>query len=187
MLPAAGPVHRLAQLPPTLFQGQTNDCGPYALAAAATSLLSSEVVPSEAARRLRLLRVPLLGATLPWGFVRAAQALGLRARGHWLGRLEDLKRAVDGGSIAAVIVHPDDWGRIPWNALHYRLIVGYRDDPGLPGGGELYFACSGTPTAALPDGRPGNVAVPYARFRAQWHTYLTPRWYAVLSRKGSIG
>ncbi len=177
-----GEVHRLAQLPPALYQGRTNDCGPFALAAAATSLLGTTVPPFDAARRLRLYRVPFLGATLPWGFVSAARALGLMARGHWLGRPEDLKRAVDGGTVAAVIVHPTDWRGIPWYALHYRLVVGYRDDPALPGGGELYFACSGTPAPAFSDSRPGNVAVTYARFRAQWHTYLTPRWWAELRR-----
>ena len=180
----AGPVHRLAQPPIARFQGHANDCGPFALSAAASSLLESEVAPSEAARRLRPFRVPLLGATMPWGFVFAARALGLAARGHWLGRLEDLQRAVDGGIVAAVIVYPNDWGGLPWYALHYRLVVGYRDDPALPGGGELYFACSGTPAPPFADGRPGNVAVSYARFRAQWHTYLTPRWYAELGRKG---
>ena len=178
MPPVAGPVHRLARVPVPLFQGQTNDCGPFALAAAATSLLGSEVTPVDAARRLRFFRVPRLGATLPWGFLFAARALGLAARGHWLGRLDDLKRAVDAGQIAAVIVHPDDWGRLPWHALHYRLVVGYRDDPARPGGGDLYFTCSGTPTPSLPDELPGNVAVSYARFQAQWHTYLTPRWWA---------
>ncbi len=181
-MPPAGQIHRLARPPIARFQGHANDCGPYALAAAATSLRGSEVTPSEAARRLRLFRVPSLGATMPWGFVFAARALGLVAREHLLGHLEDLKRAVDRGEVAAVIVQPNDWGHIPWYALHYRLVVGYRDDPALPGGGELYFACSGSPTPPFPDARPGNVAVTYARFEAQWHTYLTPRWWAALSR-----
>jgi len=183
MPPGATPVHKQARAPIPLFQGQSNDCGPYALAVAATSLLGTEVTPSETARRLRLFRLPWLGATLPWGFVLAASGLGLTVRGRFLGRLEDLKRAVDEGRVAAVVVHPDDWPGVPWFALHYRLVVGYRDDAEIHGGGELYFACSGTPTAVLPDGKPGNVAISYARFRAQWHTYLTPRWYAGLSRR----
>jgi hypothetical protein len=130
--------------------------------------------------------VPLLGATLPWGFVLASRALGLAARGHWLGTLQDLKRAVDSGTVAAVIVHPDDWPGVPWYALHYRLVVGYRDDAAIAGGGELYFACSGTASPGLPDGRPGNVAISYARFGAQWHTYLTPRWWAELAAQTQV-
>jgi hypothetical protein len=174
---------RLATLPPILHQGASNDCGPFALAMAATALLGTAVPPAETARRLRFLRVPFLGATLPWGILFAARGLGLAAHGHWLGRIADLTRLVDLGLVPLVLVHPDDWPSLPWYALHYRVVVGYRDDPSLPGGGELCFACSGSPASALPDGLPGNVAISYAQFQRQWHTYITPRWYADFGRR----
>ena len=175
-----------------MHQGRTNACGPYALAMAAScfpelatppagSGRTGAPSPEEAARRLRLFRVPGIGATMPWGIVLAGRALGLDVRGHWLGRLADLKRCVDAGHPAIVIVHPDDFPSCRWHALHYRVVVGYRDDPSLPGGGELYFACSGARSGCLEDGRPGNVALSYDQFSRQWTTYLTINWYAEVS------
>jgi len=181
-----GGVRHVPILPEIMHQGRTNACGPYALAMAASCFpdlagrtgRTGALSPVETARRLRPFRVPGVGATMPWGIVLAGRALGLDVCGHWLGRLADLKRCVDAGHPAIVVVHPDDFPGCRWHALHYRVVLGYRDDPSLPGGGELYFACSGAWNDSLEDGRPGNVALSYDQFRRQWTTYLTINWYA---------
>lgn len=178
---APGQIRRLPVLPRLTHQGRTNDCGPHALAMAASCYWPGKCDPADAARRLRPFRLPGVGATMPWGIVLAGRWLGLAVRGHWFGKLADLKRCVDAGHPAIVVVHPDDFAGTPWYSLHYRVVVGYLDDPALPGGGELYFACSGAWAEALPGGRPGNVAVSYARFRRQWHTWATVYWYAELA------
>lgn len=179
---APADLQRLRVLPEILQQGQTNACGPYSLAMAASCVWPGRHSPAEIGRRVRLFRVPWLGATLPWGIASAGRSLGLDVRARWLGRIEDLKRCVDVGHPAIVLVHPDERAGCAWYALHYRVLVGYRDDPSLPGGGEFYFACSATRCRALGGGRPGNLALDYAQFRRQWATYLTPNWYAEVTR-----
>jgi hypothetical protein len=174
-------VHRVANAPRIWNQGPRNDCGPYSLAIAADSVCPGRSEPADALRLLRLLRVPGLGATPPWSLRPAGRSLGLIVRGHWLGRIRDLRAAVDAGQPTIILVHPDDVAGCPWYALHYRVVLGYRDDERLPGGGEFYLACSAAASPPFFDGRPGNLAMSYARLSGQWHTYLTPRWYAAVT------
>ncbi len=181
---SAGEIHRLAAQPTIMHQGATNACGPYSLAMAASCFWPGRYGPDVLAERLRLFRVPGVGATIWWGLVLVGRSLGLDVRDHWLGQIADLKACVDANHPAIVLVHPDDFDGTPAYTLHYRVVVGYRDDPALPGGGELYFACSGSWADALGDGRPGNVALSYARFQGQWHTYLTVRWWTEVSLPG---
>jgi hypothetical protein len=175
-------VRRVPGSPRISWQGRTNDCGPHALAMAADCLRPGEVGPEATGRLLRFLRVPGLGATPPWGLGIVAPRIGLTLKGRFFGQIADVRAAVDAGRPAIVIVRPDETSACPWYALHYRVALGYRDAPGLPGGGELYFACSGCGRPPFGDSRPGNLAVDYATFARQWRTWLTPRWYAVVDR-----
>lgn len=173
-------VHALPAQPILYHQGQTNDCGPFSLAIAASCFWPGRYPPADVARRLARYRVPRLGASLPWGLAGVGRALGLSVTTGWLGQLRDLKRCVDGGLPAIVLVHPSDFIGTPWYTLHYRVVVGYRDDVALPGGGEVYFACSGSYAESFGDERPGNVAISYQLLLGQWHTWLTPRWWATV-------
>lgn len=178
-----GAVRRIEGNPRITFQGRTNDCGPHALAIAVDCLRPGEVEPATTLRLLRSLRAPGVGATPPWSLSLVALKVGVTIRNRLFGRVADLCAEIDAGRPILVIVRPDDASIPPWYALHYRVALGYRTDPGLPGGGELYFACSGCGRAPFGDGRPGNLAVDYATFERQWRTWLTPRWYGVVERR----
>jgi hypothetical protein len=168
----------IPKLPLITSQGSANDCGPHALAMAASALLTSSVAPDDCAELLRPYRVPGLGATMPWGIPLVAKQLGLRTRSGILGATSDLVTAIDAGRPVVVLVHPYDFAA-RWYDLHYRVVVGYeRDATGLVV--RWLLACSATPVP--PAGEPGwNLAQGADVFAAQWHTYLVPRWYAVLS------
>lgn len=153
---------------------------------ALTSLLATPPNPFEVTRRLRPWRVPFVGATLPWGVIAVARSFGVKADGHWLGRIGEIERAIDRGRAPVVIVHPDDFGVTPFFTLHYRVVVGYEKTGPEEQDGRLYFACSALPERELfgeSDGlaRPGNLALDYRDFLRQWHTYLTIRFWAELS------
>ncbi|MBI2939609.1 MAG: C39 family peptidase [Chloroflexi bacterium] len=173
---------RLVQLTrpvPYLFQGPANDCGPFALAMVLGGFWPERFSPQHVMSLMRRLRVPMVGATLPWAISVAGSRCGLHVHTHWFGTLDEVKRWVERDCPVLVIVHPDDFRRCPWYALHYRVVVGFRDDADLPGGGELYFRCSAAPPC--PGGEaPGNVTLSHADFQRQWRTWLTPNWYAAV-------
>lgn len=161
---------------PLLQQGLgQNDCGPHAAAMAIGFYRPQECDATLIGRQMRFLRVPLVGATLPWGVTYAIRRHGLRSIGGWLQTGDALRRYLDQGRPVIVIVRPSDFSGCPWYALHYRVVVGYHGDSTLPGGGEFYFNCSAT----SPDpGRlaPGNLTIDYRRFASQWRTYVTWNW-----------
>ena len=157
-----------------------NDCGPHAAAMAIGYYQPAGCDAAQIAGRIWFLRVPLIGATLPWGVTCALRSHALRAAGGWFSTLAALKEHVAADRPVIVIVRPSDLARCPWYALHYRVVVGYRDDPLLPGGGELYFNCSATPPRESVTGGPGNLTVDCATFRRQWRTFLTYNWSAAV-------
>jgi hypothetical protein len=167
----------IPKLPLITSQGSANDCGPHALAMAASTLLDSPVSPAECAERLRLYRLPGVGATMPWGIPLAAAQLGLRSHAGVLGTTDDLTAAIDAGRPVVVLVHPSDFA-VRWFDLHYRVVVGYeRAESGAVA--RLLLACSATP-APVDSERGWNLIMSIQTFAAQWHTYLVPRWYAEL-------
>ena len=117
---------RQAPLPrlPHLSQGQTNNCGPYALAMVLGGFFPGRYQPPDVARLMRWLRIPRVGATLPWAIEVAGAQCGLRVKTGWFGRIETVKWWLDRGCPVLVIVHPDDFSGCPWYALHYRVVVG---------------------------------------------------------------
>ena len=157
------------------------------LAIAGDCLRPGAVEPATTLRLLRFLRVPGLGATPPWSLGFVAPRVGLALRGRLFGRIADLRATIEAGRPAIVLVRPDESGRVPWYTLHYRVVLGFRDDAGLAGGGELYFACSGCGRPPFGDERPGNVAIDYATFERQWRTWFTPRWFAVVEPRPESG
>lgn len=166
---------------PLLLQNPSqNDCGPHAAAMAIGYYRPEACDAALIAQEIWFLRVPVIGATLPWGVTVALRRHGLRAIGGWFSPLAALKEHVVANRPVIVIVKPTDLAPCPWYALHYRVVVGYRDDPLLPGGGELYFNCSATPPRVPDAGRPGNVTVDCATFRRQWRTFLTYNWGAAV-------
>lgn len=175
-------LRRVPGSPRIWYQGRTNDCGPHALAIAADCLRPGEVAPEMTLRLLRPLRVPGVGATPPWSLALVAPRIGLSLDGRFFGRIGNVRAAICAGRPVLVIVRPDEASSPPWYALHYRVVLGYRDDPALPGGGELFFACSGCGRPPHGDDRPGNMSVDYRSFERQWRTWLTPRWYGVVAR-----
>ena len=180
-------VRRVPGSPRIWWQGPKNDCGPFALAIASDCLWPGAIEPATTLRLLRFLRVPWLGATPPWSLGLVAPRVGLALRGRRFGRIDDLRTAIEAGQPAIVLVRPDEAARVPWYTLHYRVVLGCRDDAGLPGGGELYFACSGCGRPPFGDERPGNLAIDYATFERQWRTWLTPRWFAVVEPRSASG
>jgi len=155
-------IHRLSDPLPIYDQGNTPDCGPYALAMATGS------TPDEMLRRLAPYRLPGLGVTPPWGLVRVARELGFRVEWGLRGSLVDLQNAIDRDQPAIVLVHPTDYPSCPWYVLHYRVVVGYDEL-------AIYFACSGCHRAPFPHYFPGNLALAQELFLGQW-----PGWYLAL-------
>ncbi|MCL4395305.1 MAG: C39 family peptidase [Chloroflexi bacterium] len=154
-----------------------NDCGPHAAAMAISFYYPGGVNPASVARDMAFFRVPVLGATLPWGIRHALGKHHLNATGASFRTLATLRESVAANQPAIVIVRPTDLPSCPWFTLHYRVLVGYLDDPLVAGGGELYFNCSAAPQRPSPSPAPGNVTVDYRTFLGkQWHTYLTRRW-----------
>ena len=164
-------------LPKLYHQGATNACGPCALAMAASCLLPDPPSPAATSALLRPYRLPGVGATMPWGLVTCARQLGLRVSADILGTPAELRAALDGGDVVLVLVHPTDFA-CRWFDLHYRVLVGYEASES----GRLVrwlFACSATRRAGAGE-RGWNLALPPARFQAQWHNALLPRWYVRL-------
>jgi hypothetical protein len=129
---------------------------------------------------MRLWRVPGIGATTPRAVHVALRRFDARGRGGWFGRIDDLRTAIDQNLPSLVIVRPTDFHNCSWNALHYRVVVGYADDAAAPGGGWLYFACSSAPQRSLftdPVRAPVNVILSFADFERQWRTWATWRWH----------
>lgn len=127
---------------------------------------------------MRCYRVPLLGATFPWGVVAAVRAYGLRARVGYLGKLHDLKHHVDCDRPVIVLVRPTDLPGHRFYDLHYRVLVGYRDDANA-GEGQLYFNCSSAGGSTEPS-RPGNVVLGCDTFLRQWLVLGLFTWYAAV-------
>lgn len=152
-----------------------NDCGPCSVASV-LSFFTPDPMPLEAvSEELRPWRIPLVGATLPWGVSRALRRLGMETAGGFLGTLDDVKRNIDLDRPVVVLVRPTDLAHLPFYALHYRVAIGY-NDRATPEDGELYFNCSAAPNSPS-SLHPGNVAVDYKLFRRQWLTYCSINWY----------
>ena len=169
----------LSRTVPLLYQGRTNNCGPYATAMALSFYRREVVDPSEVASAIRWYRVPFLGATLPPGVLMGIVAGGQHYRTGFLGKINDLKHHIDCDRPVIVLVHPSDLRRCHWYDLHYRVVVGYRDAPTLPGGGVLFFNCSSARRSVTPGGV-GNVTVDYATFERQWRVWGVISWYAAV-------
>lgn len=136
-----------------VYQGATNDCGPYCAALAANTLLASPALdPVALARRMarpaRLLPDRIPGwATFPWGVTRVLRGLGLRARWQLGARPADLRAQLARGSVTIVMVG-QPWrirqGR--WRGwAHYKALCGWDPqrgwafiDPGKPTGEPVW-------------------------------------------------
>ena len=116
---------------------------------------------------------------MPWGVVTALGSLGLKCRSGYLGKLHDLKHHIDCDRTVVVLIRPTDLIGCRWYDLHYRVLVGYRDIPTAPGGGELYFNCSSSPNPERV-GLPGNVSVDCESFLRQWRVWGMLNWYAAI-------
>lgn len=153
-----------------------NDCGPCSVASVLSFFISAPPSSLAIAKEMEWWRVPLLGATLPWGITHTLHRYGVETTGGFLGSLDDLKRQIDLDRPVVVLVRPTDLRTQPAYSLHYRVAVGYNDRAAL-GDGELYFNCSAVPLDHSPT-HPGNVAVSYKLFRRQWLAYCSINWYA---------
>lgn len=183
-------LHSLSKPIPILHQGRTRNCGPYATAMALSFYLESPVDPLEVARAMRHCRLPLVGATFPCGPPAAVRAWGFRARTEYLGKLHDLKHHIYCDRPVIVLVRPTDLpGYRPYD-LHYRVLVGFRDDDSQPGGGQLYFNCSSFRSersaagSSLTPWQPGNVSLSYESFLSQWVVAGLFTWYLAVAPSG---
>lgn len=173
-------VHTLSTTIPILPQGKTRNCGPYATAMALSHYSTTPVDPTEVAATMHGYRLPFLGATLPWGIAIAVRAWGLCARWGFLGKLHDLKHHICCDRPVIVLVRPLDLPGHHFYDLHYRVLVGFRDDAAIPGGGELYFNCSsagGSPAST----HPGNVTLSFEAFLQQWRVLGLLTWYLAVA------
>ncbi|MGQ9675907.1 MAG: C39 family peptidase [Chloroflexota bacterium] len=176
---------------PIFHQGRARNCGPYATAMALSFYLKSPVDPLEVAQAMRGCRVPLVGATFPCGPHTAVRAWGFGARTGYLGKLHDLKHHILCDRPVIVLVRPTDLpGHRPYD-LHYRVLVGFRDDDSKPGGGELYFNCSSSSSEVSPaesaptPSHPGNVTLSYESFLSQWIVAGLFTWYLAVTPRGT--
>ncbi|MBI4318917.1 MAG: C39 family peptidase [Chloroflexi bacterium] len=171
---------RLSKSIPLAYQGHGNNCGPCSIAMALNFYLHEPTTPQDVAGDIWRWRVPWIGATLTQGVAHGVRKRGMVPRGGWFGALNTLKLHLDADRPVIVLVRPTDLSGVPFYALHYRVVVGYNDRSGLPGGGELYFNCSASPPTAGEADHPGNVVVGYARFRSQWLTWASINWYTAV-------
>ncbi|HUE75825.1 MAG TPA: hypothetical protein VMP10_03275 [Chloroflexota bacterium] len=172
-----------------LNQGPTNDCGPFATTMALHALGLSTLPVDSVKDVMRLWRVPGIGATTPRAIHRALRGFDARGRGGWFGSIGDLRAAIDSDLPSLVIVRPTDSHLCTWNALHYRVVVGYALDIDAPGGGWLYFACSSAPQQPIfPDSAaaPANVVLSFTDFERQWRTWATWRWHLTIEADFAI-
>lgn len=172
-------VHALSKALPVLHQGKTRNCGPYATTMALSFYLDRPVTPTDVARAMRWHRVPLLGATLPWGVPVAVRAFGLQVQTGYFGTLADLKFHIQCDRPVVILARPTDLPNHHFYDLHYRVMVGFHDDTSIAGGGEIYFNCSSAVQASN-SGRPGNVTLSYQTFLDQWPVGGLLRWYAAI-------
>lgn len=97
-----------------VYQGPSNDCGPYAAATVANALYNVKAVDAtalardmEAPRAVRGMWLParIAGwATMPWGVVGMLRQMGLQARWRLFASPERLRRNLDTGRASIVII-----------------------------------------------------------------------------------
>ncbi len=115
------------------YQGEANDCGPFAAAIAINALKNEPAVdPTALARWLeRRQGVQLPGrvprwATFPWGVVRMLRAHGLGARWRPFAKRESLARNIRRGIVTIVLVgEPFRFRGGRWAGwMHYKVLYG---------------------------------------------------------------
>ncbi len=120
-----------------VYQGDSNDCGPYCVAMATNTLyegpLVSAAILSEALNRRGFPeRIPGW-ATLPWGVVASLRRLGLGARWRVGTSLKRLFVNLRRNCITIVIVgEPLRFVGRQWQGWsHYKILVAWNPDRGL--------------------------------------------------------
>jgi hypothetical protein len=157
--------HTPALLAAHRFQGDTNDCGPYAATTALNALLGLHLEPAQVAEalnrprwrgaRLTVRRVPG-AATFPWGLVDLFSAFGVAARWRFGAAAEPLPGRIAAGDLLMPIIG----GWRPWPPwAHFLILAAY--DPAVAGWG---FIDPMVPSAELHWRTDAN-------FRARWRNF----------------
>ncbi len=144
------------------WQGQTNDCAPYAAAILLRGLLGLNISGAQLAAEMNRVRwvgpFPLVRripnwATFPWGVVDVLRRYGVPARWRLGARPEHLRQSLQRGHVPMPI-----FGQ--WRPLwaHIALLVGYDAQRGWG------FVDAGHPRAEV-------LWTPDARFRTWWRAY----------------
>jgi hypothetical protein len=126
-----------------VYQGNTNDCGPYCATIAANALRDADVLDAPTLARAmedapkdmkRLLPSRVSGwATFPWGIVYALRQLGFKARWRLGASLNRLEKNLERGRVSIVIVgdplnfHEGRWAG--W--AHYKILYAQHPVEGL--------------------------------------------------------
>ncbi len=120
-----------------VYQGETNDCGPYCVAIVSNTLyrahlVHADLLADELSRRGLPDRIPHW-ATTPWGVVSALRRLGLRA--HWrLGqRMARLFTNLREDRMTIVVIgEPLRFVRHKWGGwAHYKILSSWEPGRGL--------------------------------------------------------
>jgi len=172
--PALLSPHAPALLAAHACQGESNDCGPFALSMALAALRPDRAVPPEHMVRVMARPRPraILGllplvrripgwATFPWGVADAARQAGLRARWRVFGTTDALVAALARGEVPIAFL--GGWRPRPWG--HIAALVAW---DGVRGWG---FADSLSPEATI-TWRPDDA------FRRRWRA-LGNQWVAL--------
>ncbi len=126
-----------------VYQGHTNDCGPFCATIAANALHDDAVVDAPTLARAmegapqdmgRLLPSRVKGwATFPWGLVHALRSLGFQARWRVAASLDRLKNNVYEDRVTIVIVgDPFDFEDGEWRGwAHYKVLYAWDPESGF--------------------------------------------------------
>ncbi|RMF46515.1 MAG: hypothetical protein D6755_06525 [Anaerolineae bacterium] len=147
-----------------VYQGESNDCGPYSVTIVVNALRAMGINPREMAQRMNrprlrggilvVRRIPNW-ATFPWGVADALKECGLPARWRPLADESTLARRLGNGEILLPII--GEWRPKPW--AHIAPLVAWDEqkgwgfvDPLMPTS-EVYWR-------------------PAGRFTRQWRAYF---------------
>lgn len=117
-----------------MYQGKTNDCGPFSFAIVVNTLTDADISGEMLSEQLEKLRwkgiLPIIRkipnwATFPWAVMDVFQPRNIRSSWKILCRPPELKKGLIEDKIQIVII-----GRIIPSWAHYKILVAHDEDNG---------------------------------------------------------